>query len=296
MIIPIAALLIVLVVTRAGTRLPRPGALRLGHGWLALLALALQVAVTGPLETLPEPVPAVLHVVSYAAVAAFVVVNRRIPGLAVVAAGGMANLLAISVNGGVMPASPRALQIAGLIVDTDAFNNSAPVAGARLAFLGDVIPIPSQLPFANVLSIGDLLILAGLGVLLSRACAVALTAPNRWLAVLGTPAEVRSVAGQVAGVNVVRAASLADVWWAAGRTPAPLAVLVAGPEELGAAKAMVRASEWRRAKVMRAERVHDLERRLSQVPRLRGTSRPAGGQLASSGGSSKVGEVVGVQA
>lgn len=261
MIIPIAALLIVLVVTRAGARLPRPGALRLRHGWLALVALALQIAVTGPLETLREPLPAVLHIVSYAAVAGFVVVNRRIPGLAIVATGGMANLLAIGVNGGVMPASPRALEIAGLIMDAEAFNNSAPVEGARLAFLGDVIPIPSQFPFANVLSVGDLLILVGLGVLLSRACAVALTAANRWLAVLGTPAEVRSVAARVAGVDVVRAAGLSDVWWAAARSPAPLAVLVADAQEVGAAKAVVAATDWRRARILPVARVGELERR-----------------------------------
>jgi hypothetical protein len=84
------------------------------------------------------------------------------------AAGGALNLLAISANGGVMPASAWAIARSGLEA-RDGFENSAVLADPRLLALGDVIPVPAG-PLANVLSVGDLVIFAGLALLLARAC------------------------------------------------------------------------------------------------------------------------------
>ncbi len=78
-------------------------------------------------------------------------------------------MLAISVNGGVMPAAQTALRIAG--IDTSGgFANSAAVEHPRLLFLGDVIPIPGPWPIGNVLSPGDLLIVVGALILLHTTC------------------------------------------------------------------------------------------------------------------------------
>ena len=55
----------------------------------------------------------VLHIASYGLDAYFVFVNRRLVGVAVVALGAGLNLLAITTNGGVMPASAAALRING---------------------------------------------------------------------------------------------------------------------------------------------------------------------------------------
>lgn len=48
------------------------------------------------------------------------------------------------------------------------FRNSMPVAHPVLLWLGDVIPWPGPMP--NVLSIGDVVIFAGMIVLLQRTC------------------------------------------------------------------------------------------------------------------------------
>jgi hypothetical protein len=80
----------------------------------------------------------------------------------VIGLGAMLNAAAITANDGVMPASASAMRSAGLAHEAGgAFMNSAPVTDARLAFLGDIIAVPSWLPDAKVFSVGDLLIFLG---------------------------------------------------------------------------------------------------------------------------------------
>jgi hypothetical protein len=69
-----------------------------------------------------------------------------------------------------MPASADALRTAGRSAREAAFTNSEVVAHARLAFLGDVLPLPAWMPFANVFSVGDVLIAVGLFVLVHGIC------------------------------------------------------------------------------------------------------------------------------
>jgi hypothetical protein len=66
----------------------------------------------------------------------------------------------------VMPASPTALRTAGIHQVAAEFANSAPRANAHLAFLGDVLAVPDPLPFHNVFSVGDVLIVLGAGAIL----------------------------------------------------------------------------------------------------------------------------------
>jgi hypothetical protein len=104
----------------------------------------------------------VLYVASTVAVVATLLRNIEQPWFPLIALGAGLNLLAIVANGGVMPADPAALAAAGLLDRSGAaFSNTAAMPHAALAFLGDNLATPSWLPFANVLSIGDLLI--GLG-------------------------------------------------------------------------------------------------------------------------------------
>ena len=112
---------------------------------------------------------AVLHVLSYVLDAYFVFANRRLKGVPVVALGAALNVLAISVNGGVMPASARALRISA-VAERAGFDNSAALAHAHLSFLGDIIPVPGPWPIGNVLSVGDLIIFIGAFVVLHHAC------------------------------------------------------------------------------------------------------------------------------
>ena len=119
---------------------------------------------------LPDGLRSLLLVAAYPVGAVFLLANRRVPGMALVALGAALNLLAITANGGVMPASAEALAAAGLPVAEPGFENSAALADPRLAFLGDVFAIPASWPLSNVFSVGDVCIGAGLAWGLHRVC------------------------------------------------------------------------------------------------------------------------------
>jgi hypothetical protein len=106
---------------------------------------------------------------SFALLAGALWLNRSHPGLLAVAIGAASNGIAIVVNGGWMPVWEPALAAVG--INTGELNTTfhLPLPDElglefllRNGPLGDVIPIPLPL-FANVASIGDVLIGAGLG-------------------------------------------------------------------------------------------------------------------------------------
>jgi hypothetical protein len=152
-----------------GGRLGALGELRLRHTWALFVALGLAVLGVG-LPGLADGLRSALLVAAYPVGAVFLVANRRVPGMPLTALGAALNLLAITANGGVMPASPAALARAGLPVDPPGFQNSAALDEPRLAFLGDVFAIPASWPFSNVFSVGDVLIGAGLAWAVHRIC------------------------------------------------------------------------------------------------------------------------------
>ena len=170
MILGIAYLLCLLSVPLARGRLSALADIALRKAWLAGAAIAIQIAIVsifpGDLGPFGEP----LHVLSYLLLGAFAWFNRRITGLPVVALGGLLNFVCITVNGGVMPADPAALEAIGRTPTSDEFINSTALEDPKLAFLGDIIPTPASWPLSNVYSVGDLLILTGAFVLLHVAC------------------------------------------------------------------------------------------------------------------------------
>jgi hypothetical protein len=161
MLILVVAALLILAIPLIGGRLRRLGDLRIKDPWLVLVALGVQVVlisfISGGSQTLWKAV----HLATYATIAVFVVRNRAIPRLWLVAVGGASNLIAIAANGGVMPASQKALEQSGR-APASGFANSAPLIHAHLTFLGDIIATPRWLPFANVLSVGDVTLVIGL--------------------------------------------------------------------------------------------------------------------------------------
>jgi hypothetical protein len=169
-------LLSALAVPLLGGRLGALAELRLRHVWAIYGALGLAVLGIG-LPGLPDWLRSALLVAAYPVGAVFLAANRRVPGMLLTAAGAALNLLAIAANGGVMPASPDALARAGL-TGGEGFENSAALADARLAFLGDVFAIPASWPLSNVFSVGDVLIGVGLAWGLHRVCGSRLT--PRW--------------------------------------------------------------------------------------------------------------------
>ena len=100
--------------------------------------------------------------VSTGVVIGAVLLNLRITGMAIVALGAISNLTAIALNGGYMPADPAAMAAVGNAEPTT-YSNSSIVSDSVLRPLTDIFAMPTWLPFANVFSLGDVLI--GVGVI-----------------------------------------------------------------------------------------------------------------------------------
>jgi hypothetical protein len=170
MLLVIVALACVVTVPLAGGNLMRLLDLDLRCTWAVLAAIVIQVGITTIFPSGDQGLYSTLHMLTYGMAAVFLISNRTLSGLWILALGGALNLIVISANHGVMPASSTAMATAGIPATQDGFANSALLADPRLSAFGDVIAIPGPWPLGNVLSVGDLLIFAGLLVLLHRAC------------------------------------------------------------------------------------------------------------------------------
>ena len=146
-----------------GGRFERLGSMPFRFGPIVLLALAVQALIFGPVDTVVGAAGPPLYLGSTLAALVVVTLNARIPGLALVVGGTASNLAAILANGGVMPADPAALALAGLD-DRPGFSNSAVIADPALRPLTDVFAIPASIPLANVFSVGDVLIAVGVAI------------------------------------------------------------------------------------------------------------------------------------
>ena len=154
-----------------GGRLGNLADLRFEWGWLVIAGLAAQVALfSEPVGRLVGGAAPILYVASTALVLAAVLRNRRLPGLKLVALGAISNLVAIVANGGYMPADPGALALAGMDPATE-YSNSIVTNRPVLAPLTDIFGMPDWMPFANVFSIGDVLIGAGIVVAIAAGMA-----------------------------------------------------------------------------------------------------------------------------
>ncbi len=134
----------------------RPVFWQVGLGGVSLLVITDIVGFGGT--------PAVMvRLVALGLITGFAVLNIQTGGMVLVAAGFGLNFLVTLLNWG-MPTSASALASSGIAENTEAasdlvLNGGREVAdGAILGFLGDVIP----LPWGQVISIGDIIWLAGL--------------------------------------------------------------------------------------------------------------------------------------
>jgi hypothetical protein len=147
-----------------GGRLESIAETRFRFGWLALVALAIQIVLFSPIagDRLGEA-GRWIYVGSTALVVLVVVLNLRLGGLPIVLAGALSNLAAIVANGGSMPASPSALAAVGHTV-ADGPTNSTVVAHPALEPLTDIFATPAWLPLANIFSVGDVLVAVGVAI------------------------------------------------------------------------------------------------------------------------------------
>jgi len=171
----IIALVIVVALLRGGS-LRNLAAVRLRWLPLVIAGFALQLLIFTPFTRSPlvgfATVP--IYVLSMILLVIWVAANWRIPGIALIAIGLALNVIAITMNGGHMPVSPESARYAETIHNYTregafvANNSIATQDNVRFWLLTDIIAIPKQVPFANVISIGDVLLTIGVGSLCYR--------------------------------------------------------------------------------------------------------------------------------
>jgi len=190
---------------------------------LVFAALAIQLGIyTTFTSHIPASWDRPLHVASYLMLVAFFVLNIRVPAFWLVGFGLLSNVTAIFANGGHMPVSAEAWTAAGgKLSEFDRHGVSANnvLAGdhTRLGWLGDVFVLPFRVPFASILSIGDLLIVLGTVAFVYRSCAPS-SGPrsSNVFDPLRSAAFRRVIAGRLVssvGDNLTQAAVVTWIYW-----------------------------------------------------------------------------------
>jgi len=123
--------------------------------WLVLLMRSL-VAV---LESRGLPWAPWLQVAAYLILLGVLWLNLAAPGMKLFGLGSFLNFLAIAANGGAMPVSPSALAVLG-VSKLPSGTHALLTQESRLSFFADVIPL--WLPYPQVISVGDILMVAGM--------------------------------------------------------------------------------------------------------------------------------------
>jgi MFS family permease len=195
MIIGLALVVGVMIAWALGARLSMLAELRFRGDVLVFASLAVQLAVFTPLrDHVPDAYVVPLHLLSYALIVGFFLLNIRVPGFWLVGFGVISNLVVIVANGGRMPVSLETWRATGgdvaLLVQRGFDDNNVLAGpGTHFGWLGDVFALPSGVPFAAAISIGDIAILLGMVAFVYRACAprppgrpASLLAPLRWAA------------------------------------------------------------------------------------------------------------------
>ena len=150
-----------------GGRLGALGSIRFRWAPLILVGFVVQVVLfTDAVAERVGGAGPVIYVASTLLVGAAVVRNLRLPGMPLILLGALSNMAAILANGGFMPASAGAMASLGKSAPT-IYSNSAIVPEPVLAPLIDQFALPRWLPFANVFSIGDVLLAVGVARLIA---------------------------------------------------------------------------------------------------------------------------------
>lgn len=163
-----------------------------GFRWwpVALAGLVFQLFLfSPPLAGVVGDLGPLLYVASSALVLFALLANLRQPAFLVIALGALLNLTVISLNGGLMPASPAAFAMLNgvAVVPVEYFSNSQLIGPhTLLPWLGDVFVLPRPVPMANVFSLGDVLIGIGGALFIVRTMHRRLPAADRDSAVVQT--------------------------------------------------------------------------------------------------------------
>ncbi|MGQ9517992.1 MAG: DUF5317 domain-containing protein [Anaerolineae bacterium] len=183
MILVLALILALFVAVLTGGKLRRLANLPLRAPWLALLGFGLQIYIIYEPETTARgwlsPHTLVL-VLSYVLLLVFVWMNRRLPGMPIIALGLLMNFTVMLANGGYMPISPEAVQRVGHEYELQSTAPGArlkytkdillPREQTRLWFLADVFILPPPFPIPTVFSPGDTVLALGIWMLILAVC------------------------------------------------------------------------------------------------------------------------------
>ena len=113
----------------------------------------------------------VMHIAAYLMVLVVIVLNRHLPGMALIGLGAALNFAAISANGGKMPVSFEAAKYAKMekVLRSDLARHSKIDGKTRLYVLTDVIPLRRPpFPLPGVMSVGDIALAIGLFLLIQH--------------------------------------------------------------------------------------------------------------------------------
>ena len=168
MILILAVALGIVIALVSGGSLSRLATVPFKHGWLAFLAIGLQVVAVYT-HSIQGMAP-ILFSLSYAILIGLVWINRRLAGMPIVGLGLGLNTLVTVANGGYMPVTKEAIWRAGLTHLTYELETGARILGAKdiilpqsqtnLWFLSDIIVLRG--PFPTVFSIGDIILALGI--------------------------------------------------------------------------------------------------------------------------------------
>ena len=144
------------------------GIARIRFRWAPLIIVALLVQVvlfTDAVAARVGDLGPIVYVASTMLAGIAIIRNLRLPGLPLIALGAVSNLVTILANGGYMPADPSAVAALGRAPAT-IYSNSSVVAAPAFPLLIDRFAMPTWIPFANVFSVGDVILGVGVAVLL----------------------------------------------------------------------------------------------------------------------------------
>lgn len=162
---PLALATLVLAVAVSllrGGRLGRLAAAQLRWNWLLFAGVGIQVVVdvAAGRGIVSGAVTYVGIALSQAAVLAWVLANRRRPGVALIGLGLLLNVVVIGANGA-MPVDPGVAP-EGAALDVAPGKHEFLTEDTRLPWLADVIPVA---PIRTIVSVGDIVLALGVAVL-----------------------------------------------------------------------------------------------------------------------------------
>ena len=170
MLLDAAVLTVIVGIAIGGGRLGRLKELDLRAPWVFVLAAAVQVGLMIAGARGAAFGAQGLYVLTFVLVLLGIWANRRLPGMWLVGAGVLLNLVVIAANGGSMPVDRDLAVRAGstamveLLDSTTYTNHMAAEEGTRLRWLGDVLALPMAVPrpkFFSPGSVGDILVTLG---------------------------------------------------------------------------------------------------------------------------------------